>query len=63
MKKSIKFNGFTPIITTYGNGALLPDKESAEGLCRAINGLSSGWTVEEVKLAGRSYWMVVWLGE
>jgi hypothetical protein len=48
--------------TAYENGALLPDKDSAEGLCKGINDLSSGWTVEEVKLAGKSYWKVVWLG-
>lgn len=62
MKRSIKFNGFTPVPTTYENGALLPDKDSAESLRKAINELSSSWTVEEVKLAGKSYWKVVWLG-
>jgi hypothetical protein len=62
MKRSIRFNGFTPVPTAYENGALLPDKDSAEGLCKGINDLSSGWTVEEVKLVGKSYWKVVWLG-
>jgi hypothetical protein len=63
LKRSIRFNGFTPVPTAYENGALLPDKDSAEGLCKGINDLSSGWTVEEVMLAGKSYWKVVWLGK
>ena len=62
MKKSIKFNGFTPVPTSYETGALLPNKGSADALSKAINDLSSGWTVEEVTLAGKSYWKVVWLG-
>ena len=62
MKRSIKFNEFTPVPTDYENGALLP-KDSADGLCKAINNFSSGWTVEEVKLAGNSYWKVVWFGK
>lgn len=60
MKRSISFNGFTPVPAPYGNGALLPDRRSAESLCKAINDLSSGWTVEEVQVNGRSYWKVVW---
>jgi hypothetical protein len=63
MKKSIRFNGFTPVPTAYETGALLPVKPSADGLCKGINDLSSGWTVEEVKLEGKSYWKVVWLGQ
>lgn len=65
MKKALKFNGFTPVPTSYESGALLPDKESADALCKAINDLSSGWTVEEhdVKLGGKTYWKVVWLGK
>ncbi len=54
MKRAITFNGFTPVPGPYENGALLPDRPSAESLCKAINGLSSGWTVEEAKLAGKS---------
>jgi len=63
MKKAFTFNGFTPVQSSYESGALLPDEGSAESLCSAINGLTSGWTVEEVKLSGQSYWRVVWLGE
>ena len=63
MKRAIKFNGFTPVLSAYESGALLPDKESVDGLCKAIDDLSSGWTVEEVKLAAKSYWKVVWLGK
>jgi hypothetical protein len=63
MKKALTFNGFTPVQSSYELGALLPDRGSAESLCSAINGLSSGWTVEEMELSGARYWRVVWLGE
>ena len=62
MKRAISFNGFTPVPSSYEMGALLPDKPSADALCKGINDLSSGWTVEETKLNGNSYWRVVWLG-
>lgn len=61
MRKAIMFNEFTPVPTDCENGALLPDKDSADGLCKAINNFSTGWRVEETTLAGRSYWKVVWL--
>jgi len=62
MKRAISFNGFTPVPGLYENGALLPDRQAADSLCKAINDLSSGWTVEERKANGTSYWRVVWLG-
>jgi hypothetical protein len=65
MKRAIRFNGFTPVPGAYETGALLPDKPSADNICKGINDLnlggSSGWTVEELKLEGNSYWRVVWL--
>jgi hypothetical protein len=63
MKRAISFSGFTPVPGPYEAGALLPDRQSADALCKAINDLSSGWTVEETRLAGNSYWKVVWLGK
>ncbi len=63
MKKAIRFSGFTPVPADYESGVLLPDKDSADAICKAINDFSSGWTVEEMKLAGKSYWRVVWLGK
>ena len=63
MKRAISFSGFTPVPGPYESGALLPDRQSADTLCKAINDLSSGWTVEETRLAGKSYWKVVWLGK
>jgi len=61
-KRAISFSGFTPVPGPYESGAALPDKASADSLAKAINTLSSGWTVEELKLGGQSYWRVVWLG-
>jgi hypothetical protein len=37
------------------------DKVSAVALCKAINGLSSRWKVEEIRLGGKTYWKVVWV--
>lgn len=62
MKRAISLNGFTPIPGPYETGALIPDRKGANALCKAINDLSSGWTIEELKVNGTSYWKVVWLG-
>jgi hypothetical protein len=61
MKRAIKFSEFTPVPVPYESGALLPDEESAIGLCKRINALGSGsqWKVEVVKANGKSYWRIV----
>ena len=62
MKMAIKFSEFTPVPAPYESGAALPDKASADGIFKRINDLGSGaprWRVEEVKLNGKSFWMIV----
>jgi hypothetical protein len=63
MKMIIKFSEFTPVPVPYeSGGAALPDKASADGLCKRINDLGSGsprWRVEEVKRNGASFWVIV----
>ena len=61
-KRAIKFEGFTPVPAPYEQGVFFPDEQSAEELCKAINRLSSGWTVEKVVLGGTTFWRIVWLG-
>jgi hypothetical protein len=63
MKKGMKLKEFTPVETEYENAAAFPTKEAAEPYCKEMNGQSSGWTVEKVKLDGLAKWRVVWLGE
>ncbi len=61
-KSVIRFSEFTPIAVPYeSGGAALPDKPSAEGLCKRINDLAGSlrWRVEELKLNGKSYWLIV----
>ena len=63
MKKGMKLSEFTPIETEYENAAAFPTKEAAEAYCKEMNGQSSGWTVEKVKLSGMDKWRVVCSGE
>ena len=63
MKMAIRLSGFMPVPVPYESGGVaLPDKASADGMCKGINDLGSGpprWRVEEVKLNGKNHWMIV----
>jgi hypothetical protein len=63
MKKGMKLREFTPVETEYEDAAAFPMKEAAQSYCKEMNGQSSGWTLEKVKVDGAEKWRVVWLGE
>jgi hypothetical protein len=63
MKKGVKLRESTPVVTEYEDAFGFPDEQKANSYCREMNGWSSGWTVEKVKLDGVDKWRVVWLGE
>jgi hypothetical protein len=54
MKKGAKLRESTPIITEYEDAFGFPDEQKANSYCREMNGWSSGWTVEKVKLGWTS---------
>jgi hypothetical protein len=62
MKRALGFNEFTPVPGPYESGAAFATKEQAQGVCDAINRISEGWTVEELKAGAATWWRVVWLG-
>ena len=63
MKMAIRLSEFAPVPVPYESGGVaLPDKASADGMCKSINALGASsprWRVEEVILDGKSYWMIV----
>ena len=63
MKKGVKLRESTLVVTEYEDASGFPDEQKANSYCREMNGWSSGWTVEKVKLGGVDKWRVVWLGE
>jgi hypothetical protein len=63
MKRGMKLNEFTPVITEYDDASGFPDEQSANSYCKEMNNQSFGWTVEKVKLGEADKWRVVWPGE
>jgi len=51
MKRGMKLNEFTPVITEYEDASGFPDEQSANSYCKEMNNQSFGWTVEKGLLA------------